>query len=612
MSAKRSIFYGLIAVVFALMFIACDNGLTGGRDDSTARTNLMVTWPDGLTTVRGKTLADIDLSAYTNGNKGTFRWASPSQKVGSNVGIFKYSMIFEPSDSARHNTAKKSVDVLVSLVDMQRIEAGSFTMGSPFGEQDRKSGEEDQWDVALSGFYMGRYEITQKEYDEVMGAGAFEKLYKNANYDWAAQDYGQGDNIPAYYISWYNALVFCNKLSIKEGLSPAYSINGNTNPDLWGAVPTANSTVWNEVTIVADSTGYRMPTEAQWEYACRGGITSAWYFGDADSRSDEYAWTYNNSTITSTGNITKKETTGRKAREVGKRIPNPQGLYDMHGNIQEVCWDWKDTYPNEARLNYMGASSSSNNYRVGRGGSYGVAPAQGRSAARGASNPWSRSESNGLRIARPEGLTPPQEDRSMDLSAIKWKSDTSGFSKLLGHYWNWRADAFPWVFKNNGTIITTHCCGAEFPEYVYLLRGNVLLTTYLGDTGTYEVKEFTYFTITDDSAYFSRDTGTKVTRYYRESAYPYTGSVPNAPVVVSNNLIGTWSGEDGTYTFGSDLSLRINSAEYGYLTWKNKIVILGPLVEGETTALKEYSFMLIGNKLSLFEGTNTVSLTGLQ
>jgi formylglycine-generating enzyme required for sulfatase activity/uncharacterized lipoprotein NlpE involved in copper resistance len=613
MRTKQSILYGLIAVVCALTFTVlsltgCDNDITpgGGPNDPTVKTDLMVTWPAELTAARGKKLADISLEPYTNGNTGTFAWAAPYQSVGNNIGIFKYTMIFTPTDTSRHNTARGSVDVLVSMVDMQRIEAGSFTMGSPPGEPNRRN-DEEQWEVALSSFYIGKYEITQKQYETVMGE-KFLTWYKKNNTSWSTQDYGQGDDFPAYYISWYDALVFCNKLSMLEGLNPAYSINGSTNPADWGTVPTANDAAWNDVIVVADSTGYRLPTEAQWAYACRAGTTTAWYFGDADGneneRSKDYAWTALNSTITSTGYITGKETTERKTSPVGQKKPNAWGLYDMHGNVAELCWDWQDTYPIVARLNPMGASSpGSYNGRTSRGGSYSSSLANDRCAARGSPYPWSRG--GGLRVARPEGYTP-LEDYSMDLSAIEYSASGPGVSSLLG--WYWSSASFPWVYRNSGDIITIHCCGAGFPEGVYLLRGNVLIT--------YTDKiEATYIAMADDGTFYHRNTGTNFRKFYRGEQFlagaepSKLNSNPAAPIVVSNDLLGTWNGESGTYTFGSDLGLTIGTDEYAYLVSGKNVLILGPLIDGQTTALQKYTYILSKNGITLIGDTATITLS---
>jgi formylglycine-generating enzyme required for sulfatase activity len=110
-----------------------------------------------------------------------------------------------------------------SLIEMVRINGGTFTMGSPTTEADRNS-DETQWQVTLSGFYIGKYEVTQKQYETVM------QSLPSSQHD---DNYGKGDNYPVYSVRWYDALVFCNKLSMLEGLTPAYSINGKTNPDEW-------------------------------------------------------------------------------------------------------------------------------------------------------------------------------------------------------------------------------------------------------------------------------------------------------------------------------------------------------------------------------------------
>ena len=630
----------LIAVVFTLMFTVlsltgCDsaltpgnNGLTPGGDpddpgnpgvpfdptdptDPTAKTDLVVSWPANLSVTRGKKLADISLAPYTNSNMGTFAWAAPSQSVGNNIGIFKYTMIFTPIDTTKVNTARGTVDVLVSMVDMQRIEAGSFKMGSPPGEPNRTDRDESQWDVALSSFYIGKYEITQKQYETVMGE-SFQTWYKKNNASWSSQDYGQGDDFPAYYISWYDALVFCNKLSMLEGLNPAYSINGSTNPADWGTVPTANNAAWNDVIIVADSTGYRLPTEAQWEYACRAGTTTAWYFGDADGNENEklkdYEWTILNSYITSTGYITGKETTALKASPVGQKKPNAWGLYDMHGNISELCWDWKGTYPEVARLNPTGANSNDANNRTSRGGWYNGTPGYSRSSARGSPTPWGRSSYLGLRVVRPEGYTP-QEDYSMDLSAIEYTAEGPDISRFMGWAWS-GGKGFSWLFRNDGIVATLHCCGAQVPSGFYLLRGNILVS-YAGD---WEQRiEVTYVTMPDDDLYFMRDTVGGFQKFYRRSmpqGNPIIDSDPNVPIVITNDLLGSWNGEGGTYTFGSDGTLMIGSDEYAYLAYyDNTVLILGPLVDGQTTAFKQYTPILSGNNLTLVSDEATISLS---
>jgi formylglycine-generating enzyme required for sulfatase activity len=264
-------------------------------------------------------------------------------------------------------------------IEMVSIPAGTFTMGSPASEPDRNS-DETQHSVTLSSFKMSKYQVTQEQYKAVIG--------KNPSYFSSRPQEGENQSKrPVESISWYDALVFCNKLSIKENLSPAYSINGKTNPADWGTVPTGadnpKRTAWDEVVIVAGSNGYRLPTEAQWEYACRAGTTTAYNTGDIIS--DNTGWYDGNS--------------GSKTHEVGKKPPNAYGLYDMHGNAHEWCWDWYAYYPNDTQTDPMGASSGAS--RVLRGGNWFDLDVGLRSARRYGCGPTNRDADLGLRLVRP-------------------------------------------------------------------------------------------------------------------------------------------------------------------------------------------------------------------
>jgi formylglycine-generating enzyme required for sulfatase activity len=240
-------------------------------------------------------------------------------------------------------------------------------MGSPSTEPNRESNETQHSVTLTQGFYMGKYQVTQAQYREVMGTNP-------SNFN--------GNNLPVEQVSWYNTLVFCNKLSMKEGLSPAYSISGSTDPAVWGTVPTSSNTTWNAVTIVASSTGYRLPTEAQWEYACRAGATTAYNTG---AISDNTGWYTSNS--------------GSRTHTVGEKPANAWGLHDMHGNVYEWCWDWYGTYASGAQTDPTGAVSGPN--RVLRGGSWYVSGQALRSAYRNNYYPNFRYLNYGFRLSRP-------------------------------------------------------------------------------------------------------------------------------------------------------------------------------------------------------------------
>ena len=228
------------------------------------------------------------------------------------------------------------------------IPAGTFQMGSIDGYDDNKPVHVV---TITKPFYMGKYEVTQAEYKKYCS-------YTESSSPSSSE--GDGDNYPAYYVSWYDALVYCNKRSIAEGLTPCYSINDSTEPDEWGTVPTFSDSVWDAVECDWNANGYRLPTEAEWEYAARAGdntVDSLTYSGTSDvNKLGEYVWYMDNS---------------KKTHEVGTKKANAFGLYDMSGNVWEWCWNWvTNSYDTEAEggSDPTGASAGSN--RVYRGGSW--------------------------------------------------------------------------------------------------------------------------------------------------------------------------------------------------------------------------------------------------
>ena len=240
---------------------------------------------------------------------------------------------------------------------MLRISGGTFLMGSPESEAGRSRNEGPQRQVTVSSFYLGRFPVTQVEFEEVMGTNP---------------STFRGDNLPVERVSWFDAVEFANRLSLRAGLEPVYTIRGN-------------AVTWNR-----DANGYRLPTEAEWEFASRAGSQSP--FGNGVSAGDA-GWHSGNS--------------GGRTHPVGQRQPNAWGLYDMHGNVLEWCWDWYGPFSAAAQTDPHGPASGVG--RVYRGGSWRFEAHQTRSAFRFRNNPNLRINFVGFRLARNAGELPLEE-----------------------------------------------------------------------------------------------------------------------------------------------------------------------------------------------------------
>jgi len=269
-------------------------------------------------------------------------------------------------------------------VEMAWIAPGTFAMGSPGGETGRDVDENLHLVTLTKGFYMGIYAVTQELYQSVM---IINPSYFYGTGRPPAAGEAQAKR-PVEQASWYSALVFCNKLSARDGLSPVYSINGSTDPAAWGDVPSSGNAVWNNAVMIDGANGYRLPTEAEWEYACRAGTATVYNTGDAISYAT--GWYVDNA--------------DNKTHQAGKKPPNAWGLYDMHGNVYEWCWDWYyNGYYTAPGAGMDPTGPSSGTYRAMRGGYYSDGAARLRSAYRGRDYPHGRFANVGLRVVRDAG-----------------------------------------------------------------------------------------------------------------------------------------------------------------------------------------------------------------
>ncbi len=232
--------------------------------------------------------------------------------------------------------------------DLVPIPAGSFRMGSPDDEKGRWEREGPVHEVRVSGFQCLRVPVTRQLYERVMGKE------------------GKADARPVNQVSWFDAALFCNRLSEEEGLEPCYEIDGR------------------DVRWQSSADGFRLPTEAEWEYACRAGSQGRWSFGENEKDLGDHAWYGGNS--------------GNKPHPVGEKKPNPWSLHDMHGNVYDWCWDWYGPYSEEPQVDPTGPQEGQ--YRVLRGGSFLGGPRVLRSAFRNRYLPVGRVRYHGFRCVR--------------------------------------------------------------------------------------------------------------------------------------------------------------------------------------------------------------------
>ncbi len=270
--------------------------------------------------------------------------------------------------------------------DMTYVPGGTFTMGRTRGHGDYD--ELPSHSVSIVHFVISKYPVTQDEFEYIMGY--------NPGHDFPNFD------SPVCGVTWYEALIYCNLRSINDGFTPVYSINGSTNPYQWGEVPETFDEAWDNVRCDWHNDGYRLPTEAEWEYVARGATNNPDYLYSGSDNIDEVAWYADNSNET--------------PKPVGLKAPNRQYIYDMSGNAAEWCWDWYDPvyYDSSPQISPKGPADGEE--RVARGGSYASLSDQCRVSHRGRGLPFDKNTCFGFRVCQSFSVEPPVPiTRDMDI-----------------------------------------------------------------------------------------------------------------------------------------------------------------------------------------------------
>ncbi len=265
------------------------------------------------------------------------------------------SLAYEQKQDAEDQSEREAEEASTSesgLLDLVYVAGGYYDMGDR--TESRIENSQPLHPVRMSPFNMGKYEVTQQVWEKVMS-------YNNSAF--------RGADLPVEQVSWFEAVDFCNRLSRKEGLQPCYRINGSSVSCDWRA------------------DGYRLPTEAEWEYAARGGRSSNNFLYAGSNDPGKVAWFKGNA--------------GGATHAAGSKRPNELGIYDLNGNVCEWCWDWyqEDYYRQSPENDPAGPAAGRN--RVTRGGSWNFPPSDfyihDRSYYR---DPGDRNSSVGFRVVR--------------------------------------------------------------------------------------------------------------------------------------------------------------------------------------------------------------------
>ncbi|MCL2623678.1 MAG: SUMF1/EgtB/PvdO family nonheme iron enzyme [Planctomycetaceae bacterium] len=268
------------------------------------------------------------------------------------------------AQSLREKIEKLTTKTTANGMVLRLIPSGKFYMGSHDSDEFMRNNERPQHRVHITNpLYIGIYQVSQEQFCGLMEYNPSTSV--------------MNDFYPVDSVTWYSAIEFCNKLSETEGLSPYYMIENIRRK--------SNKNIEFADISILGGNGFRLPSEAEWEYACRAGSITPWCFGDLVLDVGHYAWYYDNAQL--------------ETHPVGAKKPNAWGLYDMHGNVMEWCNDWyNDFYYQQDIPEEDPAGPNDGLSRVLRGGAWQFGAEATRSAYRNSANPDSMSNVIGFRI----------------------------------------------------------------------------------------------------------------------------------------------------------------------------------------------------------------------